>query len=136
MSFVIDASVALSWVFEDERHAGAWRLVERLRQESALVPASFHLEVANGLLVALRRGRLAPDQAATALVLLEALPVEVDYETPVRALHDVWLTASRHTLSTYDAAYLELARRRGLPLATLDQRLARAATDSGVPVLT
>ena len=135
MSFVADASVALAWVFEDERHAGAWHLVERLQREPALVPTHFHLEVSNGLLVALRRGRLSLDQAATAIVLLEALPVEVDYDTPARAFHDVWLAASRHGLSTYDAAYLELAARRGLPLATLDERLAGAARGVGVQTL-
>jgi predicted nucleic acid-binding protein len=132
LSLVIDASVALAWVFGDERHDDAWRVVERLREGPAWVPAHFHLEVGNGLLSGLRRGRLSADQARTAVVALGALPIEVDLDTPGRALSDVWPLAARHGLTTYDAAYLELAIRRGLPLATLDERLVSAARAEGV----
>ena len=132
MSLVIDASVALAWVFGDERHDTAWQIVERLREGPAWVPAHFHLEVGNGLLTGLRRGRLTADQARTAVVALGALPIEVDVDTSSRALSECWSLAARHGLTTYDAAYLELAIRRGLPLATLDERLASAARAEGV----
>jgi predicted nucleic acid-binding protein len=132
LSLVIDASVALGWVFGDERHDDAWRVVERLREGSAWVPAHFHLEVGNGLLTGLRRGRLDADHARTAVVALGALPIEVDLDTPSRALSESWPLAARHGLTTYDAAYLELAIRRGLPLATLGARLVSAARAEGV----
>jgi predicted nucleic acid-binding protein len=132
LSLVVDASVALAWVFGDERHDAAWRVVARLREAPAWVPAHFHLEVGNGLLSGLRRGRLTADQAQTAVVALGALPIEVDLDTPSRALSESWSLAARHGLTTYDAAYLELAIRRGLPLATLDGRLASAARAEGV----
>lgn len=131
MSLVIDASVALAWVFGDERHDDAWQVVERLREGPAWVPSHFHLEVGNGLLAGLRRGRLTPDQARTAIVALGALPIEVDLDTPTRAFSETWPLAAQHRLTTYDAACIELAIRRGLPLATLDENLARAATAAG-----
>jgi len=107
-------------------------IIDRLTQGAAWAPALFPLEVANGLLVALRRGRLSPEQTRTAVVLLEALPIEVDLETPQQAFGATWALASRHQLSSYDAAYLELAVRRALPIATLDGRLARAARAEGL----
>jgi predicted nucleic acid-binding protein len=132
LSVVIDASVALAWVFGDERHDAAWQIVERLRQGPGWVPAHFHLEIGNGLLNGLRRGRLTSDQARTAVVTLGALPIEVDLDTPSRAFSESWPLAAQHGLATYDAAYLELAIRRRLPLATLDARLASAARAEGV----
>ena len=132
MSLVIDASVALAWVFGDERHDAGWRVVEQLREGPAWVPAHFHLEVGNGLISGLRRGRLTPDQTRTAIVALGALPIEVDPDTSSRAFSESWPLAARHGLTTYDAAYLELALRRRLPLATLDENLAHAAQSEGV----
>lgn len=132
MSLVIDASVALAWVFGDERHDAAWRVVDRLREGPAWVPAHFHLDVGNGLLSGLRRGRLTADETRTAVVALGALLIEVDLDTASRAFSESWLLAARHGLTTYDAACLELAIRRGLPLATLDERLASAARAEGV----
>ncbi|MCM2312010.1 MAG: type II toxin-antitoxin system VapC family toxin [Steroidobacteraceae bacterium] len=134
MSLVIDASVALAWVFGDGHHDAAWQVVERLREEPAWVPAHFHLEVGNGLLTGLRRGRLTPDQARMAIVTLGALPIEVDAETHGRALGGIWPLAAQYCLTTYDAAYLELAARRGLTLATLDEHLARAARAIRLPL--
>lgn len=132
MSLVIDASMALAWVFGDEHHDAAWQVVDRLIEGPAWVPAHFHLEVGNGLLTGLRRGRLTADQARTAIVALGALPIEVDLDTPSRAFSECWPLAAQHGLTTYDAAYLELAIRRGLLLATLDASLARAAKAEGV----
>jgi predicted nucleic acid-binding protein len=135
LSLVIDASVALAWVFGDERHDDAWRVVERLHEGPAWVPAHFHLEVGNGLLSGLRRGRLTADQARTAVVALGALPIEVDLDTASRAFSESWPLAAQHRLTTYDAAYLELAIRRELPLATLDERLVSAARAEGVALV-
>ena len=132
MSLVIDASVALAWVFGDETHDTAWQIVDRLRERPAWAPSHFHLEVGNGLLAGLRRGRLNMDQTRTAVVALGTLPIEVDLDTPSRAFGESWRLAAQHGLTTYDATYLELAIRRGLPLATLDARLASAARAEGV----
>ena len=132
MSLVIDASVALGWVFGDERHDAVWQIVERLRDGPAWVPAHFHLEVGNGLLSGLRRGSLTADQARTAVVALGALPIEVDLDSPSRAFSESWPLAAQYGLTTYDAAYLELTIRRGLPLTTLDESLAGAANAEGV----
>ena len=132
MSIDIDASVALAWVFGDERHDAAWAIIDRLTQGAACVPALFPLEVANGLLVAHGRGRLSPEQTRTAVVPLEALPIEVDLETPQQAFGATWTSAFRRQRSSYDAAYLELAVRRTLPNATLDGRLARATRAEGL----
>ena len=107
-----------------------------MREGSAWVPAHFHLEVGNGLLTGLRRGRLTPDQARTAIVALGAMPIEVDPDTSSRAFSESWPLAARHGLTTYDAAYLALAIRRLLPLATLDERLASAARAEGVGLAT
>lgn len=128
MNFVLDASATLAWIVGDEDHDQAWPVVESLRDSLAFAPAHYPLEVANGLLTAMRRGRLTPDQAATAVVALAAMPIEVDAETPGRAFAGVWKLAVSHRLSIYDAAYLDLAIRRQLPLATLDESLARAAS--------
>jgi len=132
LSLVVDASVALAWVFGDGRHNTAWQVVERLREGPAWVPAHFYLEVGNGLLSGLRRGQLTADQARTAVVALGALPIEVDLDTASRAFSESWPLAAQHGLTTCDAAYLELAIRRGLPLATLDERLVSAARAEGV----
>jgi predicted nucleic acid-binding protein len=129
---VIDASVALAWVFGDEHHDAAWQILERLSEGPAWVPTHFHLEVGNGLLAGLRRGRLTADETRTVVVALGALPIEVDLDTPGRAFSETWPLAAQYGLTTYDAAYLELAIRRGLPMATLDGRLAIAARAEGV----
>lgn len=135
MSLVIDASVALAWVFGDERNDLAWAVIEQLQREPAVVPTHFHLEFGNGLLVGMRRGRLTVHDVEAAVVALNALPIEVDVETPLKVFPECWSLASAHQLSTYDAAYLELASRRGLPLATLDAALARSALHQQVPLV-
>jgi predicted nucleic acid-binding protein len=132
LNVVLDASATLAWVFADEDHDRAWPIIESLRQFTAFAPAHYPLEVANGLLMALRRGRLTPDQAATAAVALAMMPIQVDPETQERILDGTWALAVRHRLTIYDAAYLELAVRHRLPLATLDDPLARAAAAEGI----
>lgn len=133
MTFVIDTSVTLSWCFADERTPATDRLLDRLETEAALVPSLWVLETANALLTAQRRGRITEAQASRASALLDALPIEVEVGSAPRAA--LLATGAVHGLSAYDSAYLLLAERRGVPLATLDKALARAAKKAGVPVL-
>lgn len=132
--FVLDASVALAWCFEDEADPAADALLRTLGPRTALVPGLWALEVTNVLIGAERRGRITPAETARFLRLLDELPIDVDAETPARAGREGLLLARAHGLSSYDAAYLELAVRRGVPLATRDRALAEAARSVGVEV--
>jgi predicted nucleic acid-binding protein len=132
--FVLDASVAVAWFFEDEGDAYTEAVENSLERAVAVVPALWSLEVTNALLVGERRGRTTADKVTRFMHLLAALPVTVDDQTNARAFHDVLAIAREQNLSAYDAAYIELASRRGLPLATLDARLQAATTAVGVSV--
>lgn len=135
MTFVIDASITLAWCFDDEASPAADAVLERLERETALAPAHWPLEVANALRTAERRGRLGEADLSRLRVLLGALPVEIaPLELPT-ALWGVLDAARAHNLTAYDAAYLDLARTRGLSLATADSRLRGACTDAGVEVV-
>jgi predicted nucleic acid-binding protein len=133
-AFVLDGSVALAWCFADESDAYADEVARKFPDIEAVVPAIWHLEVANALLMGERRNR--SDQADTAqwTAYLSSLPITVDEQTGARVFTDILSLARTHKLSAYDAAYLELAVRRGLPIATLDTRLRVAATAAGVPL--
>jgi len=135
MSFVIDSSVTMTWCFEDEATPQTDHLLRRLTDEGAHVPALWPLEVLNVLMMAERRGRISPTQRHDRQILLRSLPVTVDTETAGQAWTITNQLAERHGITLYDAAYLELAGRLGLPLATLDAELRQAATTSGVPLL-
>jgi predicted nucleic acid-binding protein len=130
--FVIDASITLAWCFDDEASPRADRILGRLEVESALAPAHWPLEVANALRTAERRGRLEPDDLERVRRLLTALPVEIAPVELSTALWSVLEDARDRDLSAYDAAYLGLASARGLPLATVDERLAAACRAAGV----
>lgn len=129
---VIDSSVAIAWCFPDEQDAYSQSVLEALASERAIVPDLWHLEVANTLLVGERRKRSTQANTVTWLGLLASLPIAVDEETKAHAFADTLSLAREHNLSVYDAAYLELAMRRGLPLATLDDKLKVAAQAVGV----
>lgn len=131
---VIDCSVALSWMLPDEDAAGGNRLQRATAREGALAPAHWPLEVANGLMMALRRGRIDAGFREAVLGDLSALPIILDAETPLHAWTETSRLADAHDLTIYDAAYLELAARRALPLATLDCELRAAAEMAGVAV--
>ncbi len=133
--FVLDCSVAMSWCFEDEAAEATDALLERARDEEAAVPSLWHLEVGNVLLQAERRGRVSSADVTTRLELLGELPIATDGETSLRALREILTLARAEVLTTYDAAYLELAMRRGLPLATKDHALREAAQRIGVKLL-
>ncbi len=135
MPFVLDASVALSWYFGDEFSEYAAKVESRLRSDGAIAPSIWPLEMANGLLAAERRGRLSNASLSHAARLLLSLPVIVVGVTTALALGSVLDVARQQELSSYDAAYLELAMREGLPLATLDDRLRAAAHSVGVTLV-
>lgn len=134
MKFVLDASVALAWCFEDEGGEYPERLLEALRTGEAVAASLWTLEVSNGLLAAERRGRIEPQEVTRAARLLMALPIVVDPVERGRALTTTFRLARARDLSVYDAAYLEVAVRLGLPLATLDAGLRTAAEAEGVEV--
>jgi predicted nucleic acid-binding protein len=133
--FVVDNSVVMAWCFEDEASAYTEGVLDQLRQTQALVPAIWPLEVANVLLIAERRDRLNEAQAAHFAELLQVLPILVQEADVQRILGPVLAVGRAHRLSAYDASYLELAARQGLPLATQDGRLRKAAGTAGVTVL-
>jgi predicted nucleic acid-binding protein len=132
---VIDASVALSWCFRNEATAAGDRVLERLANETASVPAIWHLEVANVLVLSERRRRIAPTPSGEFIALLDTLAIVVDEETPLRAFGRVLDLTRTERLTAYDAAYLELALRLGIPLASKDSDLCDAAEHRGVSVL-
>lgn len=132
---VIDASAVLAWCFEDEGGAEADALIESVAAAGAAVPAMWSLEVANGLVAGERRGRIKPAESASFIAMIEELPIAADPATGARALHETMSLAREHRLSAYDAAYLELAMRLGLPLATGDRSLRAAAERVGVVLL-
>jgi predicted nucleic acid-binding protein len=126
-AFILDCSVTVAWFFEDEASAYAQAVEDSLVSRSAAVPSLWHLEVANALLAGERRKRATEAKVTTFLTLLQALPITTDEETASQAWRESIHLARMHLLSVYDAAYLELAVRRRLPLATLDDKLTAAA---------
>lgn len=136
MSFILDCSIAVTWCFEDEASPASDELFGRLADEIAVVPSLWHLEVGNVLLQAQRRGRLTAADLAQRIALLRHLPVTTDDATTEHALTEILSLAQAERLTTYDAAYLELAARRSLPLATRDRELLVAAARIGVATLT
>ena len=132
---VLDASVALSWCFKNEATEAADRVLERLADEAASVPVIWHLEVANVLALSERRRRITPAASTGFIAMIESLTIVVDDETPSRAFGRVLDLAREERLTAHDAAYLELAMRLGVPLASKDGDLCDAAERVGVSVL-
>jgi predicted nucleic acid-binding protein len=135
VTFVVDASVAVTWCFGDEATSQTDRLLERVRVTGAVAPAIWRLEVANVLIGAQRRGRMSASELDDALGALMALPIVIDHEASGVAWTDVARLARNELLTSYDATYLEVALREGIPLATLDNDLRRAALRCGVALL-
>jgi predicted nucleic acid-binding protein len=134
-SFVLDASMTLAWCFEDESTSGTDSVMELLREGRAVAPSIWPLEVANGLRSAERRGRIDERELPGVIGLLRGLPVDIQSGSLAETLGSVMVMARSLGLSTYDAAYLDLAARRGLPLATADDQLVRAARAAGVALI-
>ncbi len=131
---VLDSSVALSWFLPGETTSRTDALLNRVALEGAVAPGLWPLEISNVLLIAERKGRISQAQRVRALTALEQLPVDIDPVTASRAWGRLFDLAQMHGLTTYDAAYLELALRTGQSLATLDGALSRAALAVGVPM--
>ncbi len=135
MSFIVDNSVALAWCFEDEQTPPIMDLLDRVAETGAVAPSLWPLEALNGLLAAERRKRIDTKQRYRLAIMLRALPITLDNETADQAWTTTVRLAERHRLSVYDAAYLELAQRRRLPLASLDADLIKAARALGMTLL-
>ena len=132
MAFVVDASVTSCWAFNDEDHPLARLAFQRIRTDEAVVPSSWWFEVRNILIVNERRRRITKAATVAFLSALARLPLREDRAPDEGA---VLRLAREHQLSVYSAVYLELARREGIPLATLDVRLQEAAAEVNVAVL-
>jgi predicted nucleic acid-binding protein len=132
---VLDASVTLAWAFEDQTTRYSEGVLERLAAGEAVVPAVWPLEVANALVSAERRGKLTRAKTTGFLLAFQGLAIVIDADGPSRAFTEVLSLAREHRLSAYDASYLDLALRAGVPLATLDQDLRKAAEALGVNIL-
>jgi predicted nucleic acid-binding protein len=135
MSLVLDSSVALAWVYADETTDAVLRLFDDIRLHGAWVPGLWRWEIANVVHLNVRRGRHSGDFRDGALSSLALLPVKVDAEADRQAWSSALHLAERHGLTVYDAAYLEIASRRKIPLATLDRQLRAAAASDGVQLL-
>ncbi|MCA9999611.1 MAG: type II toxin-antitoxin system VapC family toxin [Anaerolineales bacterium] len=134
-SFVIDNSVVMSWVFENEATPYTDAILEKLDTTAAIVPSVWPLEVVNVLLVAERRQRLKQADSVRFITLLSQLPIFVEREWANNHMEE-WLAIGRaNNLSSYDASYLYLAMQKGLPLATLDQKLITAAQQVAIPLV-
>jgi len=137
VNFVLDNSVTLRWFFGDgkpQELTYAHKVLDAMKQASALVPATWGLEVANVLARAEVKGWVTEARSGAFLEMLEGVDIEVDAATFAHALSDTLQLARRYKLSAYDASYLELALRLGLPLATLDEDLRNAAKKAGVKI--
>lgn len=135
MSWVVDCSIAMAWCFEDEATERTETLLDRLEADPAVVPLHWGLEVANVLRSAVRKGRVTDKAAAEKLMALMSLPLRYDSLTHQLAFTATWQVVRKYGLTSYDAAYLELALRLGAPLATNDEELAAAARQASVPLL-
>lgn len=135
MSIVLDASMTIAWLFDDERTPAAHDILRRVVADGAIVPSHWRLEVANVLRMAARRGRCDDDYVDRSLRRLERLAIETDEETDGRAWKATLDLAREQDLTLYDAAYLELAIRTANPLAACDRPLLAAAARRNVKVL-
>lgn len=135
MSLVLDSSATLAWIFSDESTPSIDTIFDQVAEQGAIVPALWVLEVANSLTVSVRRERISPQERSDALSDLSALEITIDPETEQHAWKATLQLADHHGLTVYDAAYLELAQRKRLPLVTLDRALVLAAEAASIEVL-
>jgi predicted nucleic acid-binding protein len=134
-NFVVDNSVVMTWCFSDETNKYSDAVLDSLNSSTAFVPSTWPLEVGNILLVAKRRKRLSEADSTRFIALIAELPIVIEQEEPERMKRDILALARKHKISTYDASYLDLAMRKGLPIASLDKDLRKAARRSRVAIL-
>lgn len=132
--FVLDCSVAIPWIFKDEKNAYAESVLDAIATLEALVPQLWYLETANVLAMGERSGRITLQEGQEGKAFLQSLTVGMDSYAHEAAWDTILTLARRHRLTAYDAAYLELALRAELPLATLDKPLRKAAAACGVEI--
>jgi predicted nucleic acid-binding protein len=132
--FVVDNSVVMSWCFKDEANEYADTILDSLKHSTAIVPSIWALEVVNVLLVAERGKRLSKADSIRFISLLTQLPITVERVESEKLMEEILALAREHRLSSYDASYLDLAMRRGLPIATVDKSLRAAARKVQVPI--
>jgi predicted nucleic acid-binding protein len=135
VKIVIDASVALAWCYADERTSESTKLLEYVNTHGAVVPQLWHLEVANALIVGEIRNRITYAIMVGQLQHLSELPIQIDHSTAGVAWHSILSIAREERLTTYDAAYVDLAIRLNLPLASRDTAMIRAAKNLGVEII-
>jgi predicted nucleic acid-binding protein len=135
VSLVLDSSATLAWIYDEETTDAIRALFDRVADAGAVVPALWRMEVANSLTIAVRRDRIDAEFRRAALADLALLDISTDQHTDGRAWSETLHLADRFRLTVYDAAYLELAQRQQLPLATLDQELRAAARAAGTALL-
>lgn len=130
--FVLDCSVTMAWCFDDETTTYTDLILDNLQAYTAVVPSLWPLEVANVLVGAERKRRITNAKALHFLQLLQTLPIDIDPLTARQSFGATYHLATQYEISVYDAAYLELAVRHQVPLATCDQALRRAAQQCGI----
>ena len=133
--FVIDNSVVMAWCFEDEANSYADTIQDMLIENKAFVPAIWPLEVTNVLLVAERKKRISKAGSGHFTALLSQLPIEVEPSDTDTIFHETISLARQYMLSSYDASYIELAIRKGLPIATQDKAIIRAAKKIQIEII-
>lgn len=134
MQFVVDNSVVISWFFKDELNAYTSAIRKGLNETEAIVPAIWPLEFSNALLMAEHRKRLTTAETTHILSIVENLPLSIEQESPERSWNEILLLARAQFLTAYGASYLDLAMRSGLPIATQDKALLKAARKCGVAI--
>ncbi len=134
MSFVLDTSVTMAWLFEDEATPTTEAILDRLKEEEALVPTLWTYEVGNVLLMAERRSRITEAQGRRFTQLLESLPIQISDSHLKSLWNNAIVVAREHGLNVYDGTYLDLAMREGIPLATRDKALRKAAKKLGIAI--
>jgi predicted nucleic acid-binding protein len=133
--FIVDCSLTMSWCFPEEATDASSAIQDRMAHETAIVPMHWFLEVANVLAMAEKKKRITHAKSAEFLTLLEDLEIEADGEAAGRAFSHILALSRSHGLTSYDATYLDLALRKRLPLASLDDELRSAAKKTGIQVL-
>ena len=134
-AFVVDCSMAMAWLFHDEATPQTGAVPNRLAIETALVPPLWFIEITNVLAIAERKGRITQAQSSAFISDLDKLEIERDDEVTERAFTHLLTLCRTHRLTSYDAVYVDLAVRRSLPLATLDDQMRKAASKLGVRLL-
>jgi len=135
LAFVLDASIALAWCFRDEETTVTRQLFSQMQENAVLVPSLWFIEMTNILSNGERKGRTTAAEVETFITVLSSFDIEIDSDGPNRAFSQVLPLCRAHQLTSYDAVYLELALRRHLPLATLDDQLRKAAKKLDVKLL-